>query len=59
MPMPEGSRQAALLIAISYQALNRALKAKDETLVSDCTVLTLFAGFYVEATPTDYYLDSL
>ena len=48
--MAEGSRQAALLIATSYQALNRALRSTRATRVSDCTVLILFAGFYLEAT---------
>ncbi len=48
--MSEGSEHAAILIAVSFQALNRALKANQDTLLSDCTVLILFAGFYVEAT---------
>jgi hypothetical protein len=48
--MPEGSGHAAILIAISFQALNRALDENPDTLLSDCTVLILFAGFYVEAT---------
>jgi hypothetical protein len=48
--MPEGSKDAAILIAVSFQALNRALKENQDTLLSDCTVVVLFAGFYVEAT---------
>jgi hypothetical protein len=48
--MSEGSEHAAILIATSYQALNRAIQANPETLITDCTVLILFAGFYVEAT---------
>jgi hypothetical protein len=48
--MPEGSRQAAILIATSYQALNRAVAGRQDTLVADSTVLILFAGFYIEAT---------
>jgi hypothetical protein len=48
--MSEGSEHAAILIATSYQALNRAIQANPETLITDCTVLILFSGFYVEAT---------
>jgi hypothetical protein len=48
--MSEGNDHAAILIAVSFQALNRALKANQDSLLSDCTVLILFAGFYVEAT---------
>lgn len=49
--MPEGSKDAAILIAISYQALNRQLQARDpNTQKANCTVTILFAGFYIEAT---------
>ena len=48
--MPEGSKQAAILIATSFQAMNRASERRKETLVSDATVMILFACFYVEAT---------
>ncbi len=48
--MSEGSEHAAILIAASYQALNRAIQDDPRTLVTDCTVVILFAGFYVEAT---------
>jgi hypothetical protein len=48
--MPEGNEHAAILIATSYQALNRAIQENPDTLITDCTVLILFAGFYVEAT---------
>ena len=48
--MAEGSKQAAILIATSFQALNRAFEGRQETLISDCTVLILFAGFFIEAT---------
>ena len=48
--MSEGSEDAAILIATSYQALHRVLEEKPDTLITDCTVLILFAGFYVEAT---------
>jgi len=56
--MAEGSRQAALLIAISYQALNRAHRSSKYTRVSDCTVMILFAGFFVEAT-LNYIIDEM
>ena len=48
--MFEGSEHAAILIAVSFQALNRAMKGNQDTLLTDCTVLVLFAGLYVEAT---------
>jgi len=48
--MSEGSEDAAILIATSYQALNRAMRTNDDKLITDCTVLVLFAGFYVEST---------
>jgi hypothetical protein len=48
--MPEGTREASVLIATSYQALNRELAGSRETRIADCTVLILFAGFYIEAT---------
>jgi hypothetical protein len=48
--MAEGSRQAAILIATSFQAMNRAAQGRRDTLVSDATVMILFAGFYIEAT---------
>jgi hypothetical protein len=49
--MPEGSKDAAILIAISYQALSRQLSSQDpRTQKANCTVTLLFAGFYIEAT---------
>jgi hypothetical protein len=49
--MPEGSKDAAILIATSYQALYRAFKTNNkDMLFTNCTVLILFAGFFVEAT---------
>ena len=47
--MPEGGRHAPILIATSWQALNRALRHGPDTRLCDCTVVILFAGFYVEA----------
>lgn len=48
--MSEGSKDAAILIAVSYQALMRAKTNNGERRFTDCTVLILFAGFYIEAT---------
>ena len=49
--MPEGNKDAALLIGISYQALQRQLIIPDPTTQkADCTVVIVFAGFYIEAT---------
>ena len=47
--MPEGSKDVAILIATSWQALNRAILGNEETLICDCTVLILFAGFFIES----------
>ena len=47
--MPEGGRHAPILIATSWQALNRALTEGPETRICNCTVVILFAGFYIEA----------
>ena len=56
--MPEGSKEAALLIATSWQALNRAIGGNPDTLVTDCTVLILFAAFFIEAN-LDYVVEEL
>ena len=47
--MPEAGRHAPILIATSWQALNRAIAEGPDTLLCNCTVVILFAGFYVEA----------
>ena len=56
--MAEGSREAAILIATSCQALGRAERGGRETLLADCTVLILFAGIYLEAT-LNYIIEQL
>lgn len=56
--MPEGSRLAAILIATSWQALNRAIRESPDTLLCNCTVLILFAGFYIEAN-LNYIIEKL
>jgi hypothetical protein len=43
------SSHPPILIAISWQALNRALSGDPRTRLCDCTVVILFAGFFVEA----------
>lgn len=49
--MPEGSKDAALLIGISYQARQRQLVFPNpNTQRADCTVVIVFAVFYLEAT---------
>jgi hypothetical protein len=47
--MPEAGRHAPILIATSWQALGRAQYEGQDRLVCNCTVVVLFAGFYVEA----------
>ena len=47
--MPEAGRHAPILIAASWQALGRALNEGPDTRVCNCTIVVLFAGFYVEA----------
>lgn len=46
--MPEASREASLLIATSYQALKRAEKGEKSTEITNCVVVILFAGFFIE-----------
>ncbi len=53
--MAEGSKSAAILIAIRWQALGRATRGGQDTRISDCSVMILFAGFYIEAT-LDYII---
>jgi hypothetical protein len=48
--MPEVSKDAKVLIDISFQALMRAKRLRDESAkIFDCTVALVFAGFYIEA----------
>lgn len=47
--MPEATADAAILIAASYQAMNRAATGDPRTQLCDCTVTVAFAGFYIEA----------
>jgi hypothetical protein len=47
--MPEASSDASILIAVSWQALNRAIQHNTETEVCDSTVVILFSAFFIEA----------
>ena len=47
--MPEAGRHAPILIATSWQALGRALNEGPDSRICNCTIVVLFAGFYVEA----------
>lgn len=51
--MVSGSKHPPILIAISWQALNRAISGHANTKLCDCTVVILFAGFYLEANLND------
>lgn len=56
--MPEGSKDAAILIATSWQALGRAIRGNTATQICDCTVVTLFASFFIEAN-LNYIIEKL
>ena len=47
--MAEGTKDAMILISTSWQALGRAIQGNSATLICDCTVVTLFASFFIEA----------
>ena len=47
--MPEAGRHAPILIATSWQALGRAINEGPDALICNCTVVVLFAGFFVES----------
>jgi hypothetical protein len=47
--MTEISKDASVLIGISWQALKRAEKGDERTKISDCTVAIVFASFFIEA----------
>jgi len=47
--MPEATEDAAFLIATSWQALGRARQGDERTEKCDCTVILVFAAFYIEA----------
>lgn len=47
--MPEGSIDATILLATSWQALKRAKDGDDRTMLCNCTVVVVFAAFFIEA----------
>ncbi len=47
--MPEGSEDATIMIAISWQALKRAENNCDPIPISDYTVAIVFSAFFIEA----------
>jgi hypothetical protein len=46
--MPEVSNNAAILIATSFQALDRAKRGSKNTILCNCIITVLFAGFFIE-----------
>ena len=50
--MPEATEDAVFLIATSFQALGRAKLGNDQTRTCNCTVVLIFAAFYIEANLT-------
>jgi len=56
--MAEGTKDAMILISTSWQALGRAIQRNPETLICDCTVVTLFASFFIEAN-LNYIIEKL
>lgn len=56
--MAEGSKDAMILITTSWQALGRASLGIPETMICDCTVVTLFASFFIEAN-LNYIVETL
>jgi len=47
--MPEVTPDATLMIATSWQALGRAKTGDERTMICNCTVIIVFAGFFIEA----------
>lgn len=56
--MAEGNKDAMILITTSWQALGRAQLGIPETQICDCTVVTLFASFFIEAN-LNYIIEKL
>jgi hypothetical protein len=48
--MAEGNPDTAILVAISFQAMQRLKRQSEETRVADTTVMLLFAALYLEGT---------
>lgn len=56
--MTEGTKDAMILISTSWQALGRTNQCKPETLICDCTIVILFASFFIEAN-LNYIVETL
>jgi hypothetical protein len=50
--MPEINKDATLLLATSWQALGRAELGDQRALICNCTVIIVFAAFYLESNIT-------
>jgi hypothetical protein len=48
--LPEVTSDASSIIAVSWQALARAQLGNERTQVCDCTVVVVFAAFFIEST---------
>ena len=47
--MPEGSVDATILLATSWQALKRAKSGDERTMLCNCAIVVVFAAFFIEA----------
>ena len=47
--MSESTKEASMMIAISYQALKRVETGNRHTQIADRIVMIVFAGFFIEA----------
>lgn len=47
--MSEATKDAMILITISWQALERAKQGNEQTMIADCTIVIVFASFFIEA----------
>jgi hypothetical protein len=56
--MPEASNEAAILIATSFQALNRARDSDETTEICESIIIVVFACFFIEAN-LNYIIDKM
>lgn len=54
--MPEGGFDAPILINISWRARNRTKTDNEDAILGDCTVMIVFACFFIEAN-LNYIID--
>ena len=50
--IPEATKDATFLITTSWQALGRTTQGGERTMTCNCTVVLVFAAFYIEANLT-------